>query len=323
MPNLTALDELFVHQIPQPLPEVVVRHEHWRESLFFIAHQPDAIGDLLILTMATYPQRQMLDSLQMGRVGGERVLGLQVRPFDGDPHTMQVAGARVDIVKPFEEIRLFADPASCELGLDLTFTARTPAYGLRRGTLRDGDEVIWDQSHLFQSGRFDGSYTFRGETHEVESWWGQRDHSWGIRNHDRCPLWMWFQVQLPDGFLGVWHWELANGARIYTDGCWSPTDGSEPIPLVDFRHDVDWVDETGKPMAYTADAAGIAGNATFVLEDGREITVEAEGTFDRPYEPFHRGGLNQVRVRTSDGREGTAIFEITGSRHHRYFPESK
>ena len=66
--------------------------------------------------------------------------------------------------------------------------------------------------------------------------------------------------------------------------------------------------------------SGVAGTATFTLAGGRRITVEAEGTFDRPYEPFHRGGLNQVRFRADDGRTGTAIYELTGARHHRYFP---
>ena len=70
------------------------------------------------------------------------------------------------------------------------------------------------------------------------------------------------------------------------------------------------------------DVAGLRGTATWVLADGRRIAVEADGRFDRPYEPFHRGGLSQVRVRTDDGREGTAIFEVTGARHHRYFPDA-
>src|SRR3546814_3698147 len=97
--------------------------------------------------MATYPQREQMDSLQMGRVGGERILGLHQRPYDGDPHTAEVGPARVEIVKPYEEIRLWADPASCELGMDLTFRARTKPYGLRRGTMRAGHELVWDQSH--------------------------------------------------------------------------------------------------------------------------------------------------------------------------------
>ena len=66
--------------------------------------------------------------------------------------------------------------------------------------------------------------------------------------------------------------------------------------------------------------AGLSGTCEFVLEGGRRITVEADGTFARPYEPFHRGGLNLMRVRTDDGREGTAIYEVTGARHHHFFP---
>ncbi len=242
MPALTAMDEHLVHQIPLALPAVETHHPHWRESYFFIAHPPDTLGDVVILTMATYPQRQLMDSIQMGRVGGEAVLGVHARPFDGDPHTPDVGAARVEIVRPYEEIRLWADPDRCTLGLDLTFRARTRAYGLRRGTMRAGHELIWDQSHMFQSGTYEGTYTVADTTYEVRDWWGQRDHSWGIRDHGRCPLWLWFQVQLSDGFLGVWHWEYENGARVYTDGCWAGADGTDPVPLVDFSHDLVWVD---------------------------------------------------------------------------------
>ena len=127
------------------------------------------------------------------------------------------------------------------------FRARTQPYGLRRGTMRAADELVWDQCHILQSGTYSGTYTADGDEHEVDGWIGQRDHSWGVRDHGRCPLWMWFQIQFDDGFLGVWHWELANGARIYTDGCLAGTDGSDPVPVVDFAHDVDWIGADGSP----------------------------------------------------------------------------
>ncbi len=320
------MDEHLVHQLPEPLPNVSTHHPHWRESYFFIAHRPESLGDVVILTMASYPQREVMDSLQMGRVGGERLIGYFERDYDGDPHTSDVGAARVEIVRPYEEVHIWADPERCALGMDLTFRARTKPYGLRRGTMRAGHELVWDQSHLFQSGTFEGTYTAGGIEYDVDRWWGQRDHSWGVRDHGRCPLWLWFQVQLADGFLGVWHWELANGARIYTDGCWAGTDGSDPVPVIDFEHDVEWIDDHGDATRYglNGDAvAGVQGTATFTLEGGRRISVDAKGNFDRPYEPFQRGGLNQVSVRTDDGREGTAIFEITGSHHHRYFPDTE
>jgi hypothetical protein len=136
---------------------------------------------------------------------------------------------------------------------------------------------------------------------------------------------LWFQIQLQDGFLGVWHWELANGARVFTDGCWASSDGSDPVSLVDFSHAMQWLGANGAPSGFGKNGEGIiglSGLCTFTLESGQRIVVDAEGTFDRPYEPFHRGGLSQMRVHTDDGREGTAIYEITGSRHHRYFPDT-
>src|SRR5262245_28132269 len=190
--------------------------------------------------------------------------------------------------------------------------------------MRAGTEIVWDQSHMLQSGWFDGTYTVAGVTTPVEHWWGQRDHSWGIRDHGRCPLWMWWQLQLPDGFLGNWHWEYANGAQVYSDGCWSPADGGEPVAMIGFEHDLVWTKADGSPAVYGQNGdtvEGVRGRGVFVLEGGRRIGVEVEGSFDRPYEPFQRGGLSQVRVRTDDGREGTGIIEVTGAHHHRYFPD--
>ncbi len=319
MTRPTAMDEHFVHQIPELLPGVVTPHPHWRESYFFDIHDPSGDGDVVFLTMAHYPAREYMDSLQMGRVDGVQLLSQQMRPYDGDPHTTAVPGVRVEVIKPWEELRLWADPDVCAIGMDLTFKSRTQAYGLRRGAMHASDGVVWDQSHILQSGVYNGTYTVGGVARKVDSWLGQRDHSWGIREHGRCPLWLWFQIQLEDGMLGVWHWELANGTRTYTDGCWAGADGSDPVPIVDFHHDVDWKGRYGE---HGETAIGVAGRCVFTLADGRSITVDADGTFARPYEPFHRGGQNLVRVKTTDGRSGTGVYEITGARHHKFFPDT-
>jgi hypothetical protein len=68
---------------------------------------------------------------------------------------------------------------------------------------------------------------------------------------------------------------------------------------------------------------GLAGVSRFTLADGRTIEVEAAGPWCAPYEPIHRGGLNQLAITADDGRTGTGIYEVTGARHHRYFPDAE
>ncbi|GDX34322.1 hypothetical protein LBMAG16_11530 [Actinomycetes bacterium] len=331
MAKFTALDERFAHQIPEPFPNVVHYHQDWRESLFFIMHQRDKPGDVLILTLAHFAARQEMDSLQLGRVGDSSIMARHVRKVDGDQDDFRVGPITIDIAEPLKRIHLTASPSAVTpVSFDITFTARTAPYQLRRGTMKAKHEIIWDQSHMFQSGIYNGSYTHNGETHRIDNWWGQRDHSWGVRSHARCPLWMWMPIQLEEGMLSVWHWEYPNGARVYTDGCFAPADGSEPIPVIDFQHDLQWQNASGQVVSYEKfgdDVKGLAGTIAFTLQGGRKILVEATGRWAQRYSAITNrtdnvlgGGLSEMQVRTSDGATGTAIFEITGQYHHKYFP---
>jgi hypothetical protein len=331
MAKFTALDERFAHQIPEPFPNVLHFHPDWRESLFFIMHQREKPGDVLILTLAHFPSRQEIDSLQLGRVGASPIMARHLRKVDGDQDDFRVGPITIDVIEPLKKIRLVAVASDATpVSFDISFTARTQPYQLRRGTMKAKYEIVWDQSHMFQSGTYNGSYTHNGKTYEVDNWWGQRDHSWGVRSHARCPLWMWMPIQLEEGMLSVWHWEYPNGARVYTDGCFAPADGSEPIPVIDFQHDLQWLDAAGRPVSYEKfgdDVTGLGGTVDFTLQGGRKISVEASGRWAQRYSQIANradnvlgGGLSEMQIRTSDGATGTAIFEITGQFHHKYFP---
>lgn len=336
MPRFTKLDERFIHQIPEPFPNTAMYHHDWRESLFHHMHPRDRPGDVVILTLAHFPARELMDSLQLGRVGDTPTFALHERTVDGDQDDFKVGPVTIDVEEPLKRIRLRVDEcAAAPVAMDLTFTARTQPYCLRRGTMKAGHDLVWDQSHMFQSGRFDGWYRHEGKTYEVIDWVGQRDHSWGIRTHDRCPCWIWLAIQLPEGMLAVWHWEYPNGAIVASDGCFAPADGSTPIPVTRFHHDLTWLDAAGKPTSYERigdHVMGLAGTVVFTLEGGRTIEVEATGRWaqrysdpSQPYDPEadHApvgGGLCEMMVETKDGSRGTAIYEVTGQWHHKYFP---
>jgi hypothetical protein len=323
MPKLSANDEHFVHQIPEPLSVVAIEHQHWRESYFFVTHGPTADSDVLVVAMASYPPRHMLDALVLGRVDSDLMFAYHQREAGDDPHSTTVGPVAVEVVKPYEELRVVVS-GDASFEADLTFRARTRPYALRRGRmLADDGSLLWDQSHMIQSGTFEGTYSRGGKSARVDGWLGQRDHSWGVRDHGRIPMWMWLAIQLEDGMLGVWHWELANGAHVFTDGCWAPADGTEPVQVVAFSHDLWWSDENGERVEYGNDGdrvAGISGSVSFTLAGGKQIELSAEGSWCAPYKPIYGGGQHLVSVSTADGRSGTAIFEVTGQHHHRFFP---
>jgi hypothetical protein len=95
--------------------------------------------------------------------------------------------------------------------------------------------------------------------------------------------------------------------------------------VVRFEHDLRWTDSDGSTVSYGRDGehvAGLAGQVTFVLENGETVVVDGEGRWCAPYGGLG-GGQHQMAVRTDDGRSGTAIYEVTGAHHHHFFPEPR
>ncbi|NBP51564.1 MAG: hypothetical protein EBU70_10405, partial [Actinobacteria bacterium] len=91
MGRFDAADERFGHQVPLPFRDVAIHHHHWRESLFFVAQSPDGPDDVAILTLAHFPARREMDSLQLGRWGGKPVVARHHRRIS------RVAPSRVTV----------------------------------------------------------------------------------------------------------------------------------------------------------------------------------------------------------------------------------
>ena len=109
MARPTAMDEQFVHQIPELLPDVAMRSPHWRESYFFELHRPTPRGTRCSSPWRTSRRgrswiRSRWDGSTALRCSG-RQPALRRRPSHDRRRRRGV-----EIVRPFEEIRLTADP---------------------------------------------------------------------------------------------------------------------------------------------------------------------------------------------------------------------
>lgn len=312
--------EEFAHE-PAPAPP------YWQESCFFVAHRPDRPGDVLLLSLTSHPSRASMDCHVMTRVDDRLRFARFTRRCTDASRATVVGATAVRVVEPYRRIEVTAG-AGAPVPMHLTWTRRTAPCVLPPGSVTAGGRLVWSQRHLFQSGRFDGWYEVDGERRAVDGWVGQRDHSWGVRDHGRAPMWMWLAVQLPDGMFGVWCWEQPDGTRAWCNGFWAPADGTadgEPVPIAGFDHWLEWLDADGHPVGYGRRGErvdGLRGTVRFDLPGGRSVEVSGQGRWSARYGP-RGGGQQHLAVVTDDGRAGTAIFEITGSDHARFFPEGR
>ena len=183
----------------------------------------------------------------MGRVDGEPVLGVLEPPLrrrSAHHRRRRRPGrdrAAVRGAPPAGPI-----PTVAAIGLDLTFRARTQPYGLRRGTMRAGRRrrvgpvphpaVGHLHGHLHRRRRRatrstagSASATTRGASATTAA--------------ARCGCGSSSSSTTASSASGTGSSPTA--PRVYTDGCWAGTDGSDPIPIVDFTHDLEWIGADG------------------------------------------------------------------------------
>ena len=277
--------------------------------------------------MAHFPARGELDSLQLGMVGD-----------DADDRPPRPRGRRRPaLVRASGRCGSRSSSRTARCACTSTTASRCPwrstsrsrparrAYGLRRGTMRAGHELIWDQSHMFQSGTYRGHVHPRGRGRTRSTTGGASATTrGGSATTPAARSGCGWRSSCPTGCSAVWHWELANGARIYTDGCFAPADGGRPDP--DRRRPARAASgstSTGggrqlRAATATRSPASPATSTSCWRAAGRSGSTPT-GRWAQRY--------GAARRRAQPGRgdhrrrpPGTGIYELTGAHHHRYFP---
>ena len=262
----------------------------------------------------------------MGRVNGVGVIGQHVRSYDGDPHTSDVGAARVEIVRPYEEIRIWADPDRCALGMDLTFRARTKAYGLRRGTMRAAHELDLGPEPHVPVGHLFGQLHLRRGHARTERLVGPARPLVGDTRSRAVPA----VVVVPGAVAGRVLRCVALGAGQRRAGVHRRVLGadrrrrsgtSRRLPPRARVGGCRWprrcgTASTARPWPGCAErrrSCWRAGHARRSRPKAASTGLTSRST---------AAGSTRSWCSTDDGRRGTAIFEVTGSHHHRYFPDT-
>ncbi len=259
-PQLSDFDEHFVHQIPEPLGVVGIEHHALAGELLLRHPWPRVDSDVVVVAMATYPPRHLLDALVLGRVGGELVFRPLPTPRRRrSPHLDRgpgVGGGRRALSAPARggRLRRRLRRRAHLRGAHRRLRAAAGSASRRLGRAAVGpephDPVGHLRRHLQQQSEPAGP--------SMAGWAnGTTPGGCATTAASRCgPGW---RSSFPTGCSGSGTGSCADGARVFTDGCWAPAGGGAPVPVVDFRHDLHWTDDAGPPSAYGPDGSAVSG----------------------------------------------------------------
>ncbi|MCC7364594.1 MAG: hypothetical protein IT303_09495 [Dehalococcoidia bacterium] len=349
---LTPADDYLLHQTPYPIDTVYTTDRNFYDRYFFNGYRRD--GEVYFaFAMGQYQNMGVFDAAFSIVYQGRQKQVRASRRMGADRMDARVGPIRVEIVEPLRKVRVVIEPNEHGVSGDLLFEARSlpneePHFN-RRGMM------TMDYTRMTQHGSWSGTLTFEGTTFNLgdSTWWGSRDHSWGIRGVGGRDLRGAPPTAIPQFF---WTWaplnfdkictlftasELSDGTRWHQSGViLTPyPDATETECAIDhdlsFQKGTRWIDKatltltphSGEPLEITVQPLyhflmqGIGyghpkwGHGMWVGEDvvGGDEYVTKEAN---PMENLHVQTVSLVRA---GAHEGIGIFEhIIMGPHQRY-----
>jgi hypothetical protein len=293
---LTPQDDLIGHQLPTTFDQIDNSDPAWMERLWYTGH-PAPGGEVIFdLGLGYHPNRNVMDAFAGVAVPGRQWNFRASRRLRPDPLTTTVGPLSLRVIEGLKRHALTLADNDSGLRFELEFHATLNPHE-EAGHLRRRDGRI--SEHMYraqQMGRYTGWLEFDGRRLDVDSWLGQRDHSWGVRAEMRTdetspPLtyyppffFCWTTAQFKDRGLVVFFKERAPGDLIYLSGEQVRRFGERASgrdQLVAVQHDVQWHDDA---LGQSMDRAAF--DLTFAGGERRTVEVRA-----LPTRYYLKGGL--------------------------------
>jgi hypothetical protein len=175
---LTRLDDFPWHQAIAPLPLPATSDSHFNDGYYFGFFNKGWYG---FFGLRLYANTNVMDGFAGAVTGGEQRTVRASRALRPNIDRLEVGPLRLTIVEPMRRQRLELLDNPTGVTFDVTVDASSPAFletadiHYRRGRLLN--HVL----RYTQLGRVDGRLAVDGRSVAVHRWYGDRDHSWGIR----------------------------------------------------------------------------------------------------------------------------------------------
>jgi hypothetical protein len=294
---LTPFDDYPIHQTALPIAHPATGDPNHYDRYWFNGYTEDfyfAAG------MAVYPNRGIIDAaFSLVHDGVQRSVFASGRiPLDRSQ--TRIGPLRIDVVEPLRITRVRADAADLGIDADVTFTARSHVLEEPHQAMTAGTRIVMDSTRMTQWGTWSGTITAGGTTLPIDTVYGTKDRSWGIRPVGGATpaapeltlpqiFFLWAPINWDDCCSHFLCFERANGDRIVgsqailplvgnADPTWGHDDTIER--LADTVHEVRWA-----PGLRRSDGATLR----LLRHDGREERIELE-----PLMTFRMRGLGYM-----------------------------
>ncbi|MFC4670804.1 hypothetical protein ACFO5X_19815 [Seohaeicola nanhaiensis] len=291
---LSPQDDNIGHQLPTTFNHVVSSDDRWTERYWYSGAPIDTGDVLLDLGLGWYPNKNIMDMFAGITVDNVQHSYRVSRQLGSAPLETAAGALRFEIVEGLKHHRLTL--AENDLGLSFEIDWRASFKGLEehQSFRRKRNRVEEDLIRMTQFGRMEGWIELNGRRIEVspDTWYAQRDHSWGIRSVMQTDMitngtlptykdffWFWLTYQFEDFAISLFLKERKPGKPFFLSGLEIGSDGEER-EIIAVDHEIEWADD---PLGQTWSG----GTLVLHYEDGgtRELTlVPQRGRF------FLKGG---------------------------------
>jgi hypothetical protein len=300
---MSAQDDLIGHQAPAPFAQRAGNGDaRFTERYWYTLHPltgtVDGVPMIIDIGMGYYPNKGVMDVFAGITVGRRQHNFRASRTLGATPLEAGAGPLRIEVVEGAKLHRITLQDNGSGFSFALDFEASFPVAQEKQNHRERKGQVEEDMVRTMQFGRWRGWFVINGARHDVtpQTWWGQRDHSWGIRSEMRTDeaappvqqhngfFWTWSMFQFDDMGISIFLKEREPGKPHYLSACEfvRATDGSVTHrEATGVAHDLEWADD---PLGQTI----AAGSFTLAFAEGPPRTVRMEGQAARFY---LKGGL--------------------------------